>query len=313
MKFNSNVIRPQDILRGSGMIEVASYGSSDWYNIGAVSGLSVSENFETYMAEGDTVYESNYVTNQNMILKFVQHEVLNSDIYEILRGVDTISEQITDETQQVKITSGDLTDLNEIKARITTKIDNDNFYFYFHRGYVRKGKAFDYKKDNSEDDNRIKQEWEIIFLPDSANSDQIYYTLQPSYYSEIFYHCQGGIFTGVTLDVDGTGTLPIDDWTWYDEETYDDSTYSPAAYYESRMRHNETGHTITWTATGDAGDVKFSYRVGNDKDSLSAWSSPVDAVGSGSETYGYEYFQYRFIFYSDAWSDTDSVVVNSIT
>lgn len=314
MIYNSGLIRPQDVLRGSGMLEIALYGSDDWYNVGAVSEINVEETIEKYEAEDDTVYESHYSTAQNIKISFNQHEVLNSDIYSILRGIDTITEELDGTTEQIKIVSGNLTDLNEIKCRITSKLGNDLFYFIFHRGYVNNGKGFSYKSDVSEDDNRIKQKVEIVFLPDSSNSDEIYYTLQPAYYNEKLFHCQGDILTGITLDIDATNNMPISDWTRYDVETYDDSFYTPTAYYQSRMMYNSNGFTsMTYTGTGDANDVRISYRVGNSNDSLSDWTTPSNAIGAGTLNIGYKYFRYRFIFYSPLWSDTDSVLVNSIT
>lgn len=313
MIFNSQVIRPEDVLRGSGMLEIALYGSDDWYNVGAISDLSISENFDLYTSEDDDIYESDILTGQNFKLSFVQNEVLNSDLYSVLRGCDTITEYLSGTDEYVKIESGDTGTINEIKARITTKHNGLNFYVYLHRGNIVSGKSFKYKSD-IEDDNRVKQPIEIIFRPDSANSDQIYYTLQPAVYNEKFHKCQGDILTGVTLFVGPSGNMPLDSWTLYDSETYDDSTYSPTAYYQSRLHYNINGFsTLTWTATGDANDIRLSYRVGNDIDTMSDWTTPSNAIGaSQTQSIGYRYFQYRFIFYSTAWSDTDSVVVSSL-
>jgi len=314
MRFNSSVISPNDILRGSGMLEIALYGSDDWFNVGAISDMSFNEDFDTYMAEDDTIYEKNYVVNQNVSFGFTQHEALNSDVYAVLRGVDTITEQLSGTDEEIKITSGDLTDLNEIKARITTKLGDNTFYVYFHRGFVTNGKGFRYQGDGSED-SRVNQEWEIIFLPDSTNSDQIYYTVQPAIFNEKFHKCQGDIRTGVTLYIGPSGNMPLSTWTLYDSETYDDSTYAPTAFYESRLMYKAGDFSsINWTATGGANDIKFSYRYGDTIDSLSAWTSGVDAIGVGeTQSLNTKYFQYRFIFYSSTWNDSDGVVVNSIT
>ena len=312
--FNSQVMRPQDILRGSGMLEVAKYGESDWFNIGAISNIIVDENFNVYTAEDDTVYEKDYVTNQNIKLSFVQHEALNTDVYNVIRGVDTITEVLDGTNEQIKIESGNLTDLNEIKARITTKIGGSLFYFIFYRGFTVKGKGFNYKQDAGTDDTRIKQNVEIMFMPDSANSDNIYYTLQPAVYNEKLHKVQGDPFNGITLFVGPSGNMPFDTWTLYDSETYDDSTYAPTGYYESRLMFQESSFSsITWTATGDANDIKFSYRHGNDPDNLTSWSAETNAIGSVSQSLTGKYLQYRFIFYSSYWDDSDSVTVNTIS
>ena len=107
--------------------------------------------------------------------------------------------------------------------------------------------------------------------------------------------------------------MPLSSWTLYDSETYDDSTYAPTGYYESRLMFNYSGFSsITWTGVGDANDIKFSYRSGNSIDNLSGWSAETNAIGSGSQSLGDRYFQYRFIFYSTSWSDSDSMTVNTI-
>ncbi len=129
------------------------------------------------------------------------------------------------------------------------------------------------------------------------------------------YRLTGNIITGLTLDITNptAGTVP-DDFTTYadldDPGPYDDIT----AVYVSPILYSDRGFTyLTYMGAGDPGDIQMQYRTSTDGTTWSAWSTKQNAIGLGSITpAGAKYFQYRAVFYSSYYTDSDKFYVKSL-
>ena len=135
---------------------------------------------------------------------------------------------------------------------------------------------------------------------------------------ESFYMMQGDPYqAGLTLDVTNTlGGLPISGTLTYDDGTYDDSVYTYCANYDSIRHYNPDGwSTLSWKANGDTNDIRYQVRYSSDGSTWESWSSVTDAIGNKEIVLDsdYTFFQYRFIFYSDLWGDSDKVWVKEIS
>lgn len=123
--------------------------------------------------------------------------------------------------------------------------------------------------------------------------------------SRNIFRLAGGAYSdGLTLDrsnpLDG---LPIDDsntlpWTL-------PVTLYPAAHYTSGVLRDIDSVTVL-----SDGDVYYQIRTSSDGTTWSSWSNPA-AIG-GNVTIDFtdaNYCQYRFLFYSARWSDSDYVFI----
>jgi len=131
------------------------------------------------------------------------------------------------------------------------------------------------------------------------------------------YKIQGDPYIdGLTLDVlNGEGGVaPVSGFTFYGGAKYGEVYYEATAIYESSQLYRPNGFgTIEWRAIGDSEDIMFQYRTSDDGTTWSSWSTAVDAIGIKSQNLGsVKYFQYRFIFRSTYWADSDSVRVTNI-
>jgi len=129
------------------------------------------------------------------------------------------------------------------------------------------------------------------------------------------YMIQGDPYLN-TLTLDATnaeaGTVP-DEFTIYDDFDIPEFDNVITAIYESERFYKIGGLTsIEWKAIGDANDIKFQYRTYDGTD-WGSWSTRIDAIGLHSiDISGASYFQYRFVFYSPSWADSDYVIVRDI-
>lgn len=162
-----------NIIRGSGKVEVANYTTGDptWFDAGGIIGLSVVENMTISMEEYDNAVYIKRVSKQEVTIAFTQLELLNLDVWEIMRSdLDTI----TQESQTTKIQSGAATELNDFMVRITTlNDDNGPVYFMAYRCNVNKGFEWTYAKDDGED-RRLQNAVEIIGRSDPDRGDFVY-------------------------------------------------------------------------------------------------------------------------------------------
>jgi len=162
--------------------------------------------------------------------------------------------------------------------------------------YYVKVTSYDTSFNESEDSNILSA------TPFAATGFENVYMLQGDPYID-----------GLTLDITNAegGTVP-EEFTTYEDFDIPEFSDVIAAIYESDRHHKTGGFTsIEWKAAGDPEDVKFQYRTYDGSD-WSDWSAAIDAVGVKSQSISEEYFQYRFIFYSTFWSDSDSVIVRDI-
>lgn len=162
-----------NLIRGSGKVEVANYTSGDptWYDVGGIIGLTVNENQVISTEEFDNAVYNKRVSKQELIIGFTQLEILNLDVWEIIRGgIDTI----TQESNNVKIQSGNKSTLNDFMVRVTTKNDdNGPIYLMAYRCTINKGFELAYQKDDGED-RRMQNAVEILARSDSARGDLVY-------------------------------------------------------------------------------------------------------------------------------------------
>lgn len=128
------------------------------------------------------------------------------------------------------------------------------------------------------------------------------------------WYCTGTIDSGgITLDSSNSesGTAPtgLDE---YGTAIYGTATYGPTARYEGEYQSTVEFNRLSWTATGDAGDIKYQYATSDDGVTYSDWSTETDAIGSTTLEIDEEYFKIRFTFYSTTWGDSDSVEITNI-
>jgi hypothetical protein len=130
------------------------------------------------------------------------------------------------------------------------------------------------------------------------------------------YCVAGDIGNGIELDYQNLkfGEFP-DEFVSYDEINYDAGTYGVTAIFESGIFDLSYGFdSISVRGFGEVDDIQFSYRTSDDGSIFSAWSTPVD-ICSGKiiqSLSGKRCFQYRFIFYSSSWWDSDLAYVDNI-
>lgn len=148
------------MVRGSGKLEVAPYidGNPSWVDVGAIKGLSVEEIVTVSKEENDNAESTDRINKQEVSIKFTQLELLNLDVWEIMRqGLDTIVQ----DSSETKIMSGNSSIIPIFMVRITTKNDGGPFYFTAYRCQMQKGFNFQFPKDDA-DDRRIVNPVELI-------------------------------------------------------------------------------------------------------------------------------------------------------
>jgi hypothetical protein len=127
------------------------------------------------------------------------------------------------------------------------------------------------------------------------------------------YCCGGNFATGITLDDDNglSGTVPSDFETFPYILPF---TLQPCAIYESGLNYNISGMTkISWRGYCDIGDITFQWRYSSDMSTWSSWSTPVDAAGNNEVLFNSNtYVQFRFIYYSNLWVDSDKIIVKEL-
>jgi hypothetical protein len=157
-----------DMIRGSGKLEVATYidGSPTWYDVGAIADLSVEEMLGIATEEADNVEGVDRVHKQEISIKFTQLEILDSTVWQVLRGALDTVETESDET---RIHTGNKTEIPYFMVRITTKNDGRPVYFYAYKCNLKKGFSLDYSKDDAED-RRVKNAIEVVGKQDSARN-----------------------------------------------------------------------------------------------------------------------------------------------
>jgi hypothetical protein len=162
-----------NLIRGSGKLEVANYTSGDptWYDVGGITGLTVTENQTISTEEYDNAVYNKTVSKQEVTIAFTQLELLNLDVWEILRGgLDTI----TQESQTTKIQSGGSSTLPDFMVRITTKNGtNGPIYFIAYFCTVNKGLELAYQKDDGED-RRLQNSCEFVGRSDPNRGDFVF-------------------------------------------------------------------------------------------------------------------------------------------
>jgi len=162
-----------NLIRGSGKLEVAAYTTGDpsWVDVGGITGLSVVENLTIANEEYDNAVPSKTVSKQELVVSGVQLEILNLDVWEIIRGdLDTIVQ----ESQTSKIQSGDKSVLPNFMVRVTTKNDdNGSIYLIGYYCNINKGFEFAYQKDDGED-RRLQNSFEFVGRGDPGRGSKVY-------------------------------------------------------------------------------------------------------------------------------------------
>lgn len=172
MSEYQTIVNNLDVVRGNGLVEVATYtaGAPSWTSVGAITGLSVEEALTVSKEENDNADSTDRASKQEIKIKFTQMEIMNLTVWGILRSsLDTI---VTD-SNETKIFSGNKSAIPEFMCRVTTKNDGRTFYFVAYRCTLQKGFTFDYQKDDA-DDRRIKNPIEIIGKTDANRSGYVW-------------------------------------------------------------------------------------------------------------------------------------------
>jgi hypothetical protein len=161
-----------NMVRGSGKVEVAPYtaGDPEWVDAGAIVGLTATEQTTVAVEENDNADSNRRISKQEVLVAFTQLELLNLDVWEIMRGnLDTIQM----ESQTTKILSGDKTTLNDFMVRITTKNDDKTFTLIIYKANINKGWELAYQKDDGED-TRLQNTVELLGRTDANRGDLVY-------------------------------------------------------------------------------------------------------------------------------------------
>lgn len=173
------VVNNLDVIRGNGLVEVAAYtsGTPSWKNVGAITGLAIEEALTISKEENDNADSTDRASKQEVKIKFTQLEIMNLDVWQILRGsLDTV---VTD-SNETKIFSGDKSVIPEFMVRVTTKNDGRAFYLTAYRCTLAKGFTFEYQKDDA-DDRRLKNPVEITGKTDANRSGYVWEIMSDYY------------------------------------------------------------------------------------------------------------------------------------
>jgi len=129
------------------------------------------------------------------------------------------------------------------------------------------------------------------------------------------YNLAGNPYQGFTLDManPGAGT-GLSEWAEYDTAEFDTDVFAPTAVYESAVIRKSTLFSLlVFRSVGDPGDVMLQYRSYSGG-VFGAWSTLFDAyAGSSLDLQGNEYVQYRVIFKSPSWTDTDKFIIKEVS
>ncbi|UCF13192.1 MAG: hypothetical protein JSW06_02765 [Thermoplasmatales archaeon] len=167
------------VVRGSGKLEVAPYtsGTPAWVNVGAIKSLVTNEELTVSEEENDNADSTSRVSKQEVTISFIQLELLNLDVWEIMRGsIDTIIQ----DSNETKILSGNKSDVPKFMVRITTKNDSKTLYFMAYNCTIKSGFTFEYQADEAED-ARIQNPLEILCKTDS-NRNGLVFEIESNYF-----------------------------------------------------------------------------------------------------------------------------------
>jgi len=125
------------------------------------------------------------------------------------------------------------------------------------------------------------------------------------------YYLTGTPLSGLSLDVNNpkNGTPPSSE-ILYGEAVYGLDYYGLTAYYLSPIYRLTDYNLFSYSGSGN---INFQYKSSSDNITWSSWSSDIDANETASlDISSYNYFQFRLIFTSDKWSDSDSFQITEI-
>jgi hypothetical protein len=127
------------------------------------------------------------------------------------------------------------------------------------------------------------------------------------------YRCTGNFATGIVLDEDNTeGGSPLDTWGTFPYTL--PFVLTPCSLYQSGYLYNPDGLTlISWKGIGDNNDIQFQYRTANSSAAWSSWSTLINAIGNNQVNFNdNKYAQFRFIFRSSLWTDSDNFIIKEL-
>jgi len=129
------------------------------------------------------------------------------------------------------------------------------------------------------------------------------------------FNLAGNPYQGFTLDISNPAAGEgLAEWAEYDTAEFDTDVFAPTAVYESAVLRKVSGfNLLVFRSVGDIGDVVVQSRVYNNE-VFSPWSDIVDCYGlSNISLQGKEYIQYRVIFNSPHWTDTDKFIIREVS
>ncbi len=175
MPRQTNVQVPESIMYGSAILEVQPADATDaWINVGAIRGLSVTENAEAVQLSGDNADVVKYIPTHSMSISFTQLEIARNDVREIMRGNFDDYEAIPPDSWTI-YTGGRRT-LPEFQVRITNTDENDRVVmFTAYRVSLDQGYNLTFQDDAAEDPIVINEvAMTAITDPDRPTGRQLY-------------------------------------------------------------------------------------------------------------------------------------------
>lgn len=128
-------------------------------------------------------------------------------------------------------------------------------------------------------------------------------------------YLDGNEFSSIYLDSSNPreGEAP-DGFAVFDEAIFDTDVFAPAGIWESPVYFSPTGwERIYWKGYTEGEGIYCQIKTSDDNVTWTSWGSEIDAIVSSSLAIGgYKYFQIRFLFYSNDWSDTDWVYITNM-
>jgi len=147
--------------------------------------------------------------------------------------------------------------------------------------------------------------------------------LNPSEYSNIFealqilsvyenqYYLQGDVWTGLSLGITNPeGGTPPDTEVLYGDAVYGIDHYGLTAYYLSPIYRLKDYTLFSYTGQGT---VIMQYRTSSNNVTWGPWSADIPVDGDAAlDITSAIYFQFRVIFASVTWSDSDTFQLKEI-
>ncbi|PKL17867.1 MAG: hypothetical protein CVV49_08805 [Spirochaetae bacterium HGW-Spirochaetae-5] len=133
--------------------------------------------------------------------------------------------------------------------------------------------------------------------------------------SENRYNLAGNPYQGFILDMTNPGAGSGNtEWAEYDIAEFDTAEFTPTAVYQSAVLRKIGGYNrIIYRTIGGPGDVMIQYRTYS-SGIFGAWSDLQDCYNTTTlDLQGNEFIQYRVVFNSPNWTDSDKFMIKEVS